>query len=324
MPTMNTTPVLLHQQQTMNSARLALAITRAASTQTYLTIRFLVDRDLAADAYRAYAYFRWVDDVIDAETGSKAEKVAFLDRQQVILEGCYRGQAPSLLSPQEEMLADLIGNDREKDSNLRSYLYNMMAVMVFDAERRGRQLFQSELSLYVRLLSTSVTDALHYFIGHNCAAPCIPARYMAVSGAHVVHMLRDTVEDTAAGYFNIPLEYTRAHGISLQDVDGPAYREWVHNRVQLARRYFQAGREYIAQSKNLRCRLAGYAYTARFEWMLRAIEMDGYHLRAEYPERKSLQAGLWMTCRTLLSLLIPVAARAFPRRLSIQSARGAQ
>ncbi len=44
---------------------LASSITKTASKQTYYTIRFLVDRDRVDDAYRAYAYFRWVDDVLE-------------------------------------------------------------------------------------------------------------------------------------------------------------------------------------------------------------------------------------------------------------------
>ncbi len=48
----------------------ASIITKAASKQTYYTIRFLVDRARLEDAYRAYAYFRWVDDVLDAGSGS--------------------------------------------------------------------------------------------------------------------------------------------------------------------------------------------------------------------------------------------------------------
>ena len=46
---------------------LAASITRAASKQTYYTVRFLVDRGRVADAYRAYAYFRWVDDTLDSD-----------------------------------------------------------------------------------------------------------------------------------------------------------------------------------------------------------------------------------------------------------------
>ncbi len=51
---------------------LATSITKAASLQTASTIRFLADHELMPDAYRAYAYFRWVDDWID--TGNKAKR----------------------------------------------------------------------------------------------------------------------------------------------------------------------------------------------------------------------------------------------------------
>lgn len=283
------------------TAKMASAITREASKQTYYTICLLVDRELVVDAYRAYAYFRWVDDILDAETGSKPEKAAFVRRQRSILETCYRGRPPDCVGVEEQMLVDLIGNDRGKNSGLRSYLYNMMAVMVFDVERRWRSISQSELSSYSHFLATAVTDALHYFIGHDCPAPCSERRYQAVYGAHIAHMLRDMLADSATGYFNIPREYLQATGICEQDVDSPAYRDWICSRVEQARLCFKEGREYIQQVKNLRCRLAGFAYTARFEWLLHRIEQDDYRLRSDYPERKSLAAGLWMGWMILTS-----------------------
>ena len=45
---------------------LARSISKAASRQAYQTIRLLVDRDRVTDAYRAYAYIRWVDDIVVA------------------------------------------------------------------------------------------------------------------------------------------------------------------------------------------------------------------------------------------------------------------
>ncbi len=121
----------------ITSGVLAADITKAASKQTYYTIRLFVDRGRVEDAYRAYGYFRWVDDVLDAEFGSRSEKIAFVQRQKSLLEACYRGDIPDDLSVEERMLADLVSNDTEQNSGLQSYLRNMMAVMVFDAERRG-------------------------------------------------------------------------------------------------------------------------------------------------------------------------------------------
>jgi phytoene/squalene synthetase len=170
----------------------------------------------------------------------------------------------------------------------------MMAVMAFDASRRGRLISQAELDQYTYLLAKAVTEALHYFIGHNCTPPQIEARYLAATAAHITHMLRDTIEDTALGYYNIPGEYLHTYQLEPQEVDSQPYRAWVQSRVQLARRYFKTGQCYLAQVQNLRCRLAGYLYMARFETVLDAIERDGYQLRPVYPEGKTTRAGLRM------------------------------
>jgi phytoene/squalene synthetase len=300
------------------SQSLATAITKSASKQTYYTIRFFVDRGLVADAYRAYGYFRWLDDILDAGACSRAENIAFVNRQKTLLEAGYRGEMPEDLCAEEWMLMDLICNDTEKNSGLQTYLRNMMEVMIFDASRRGQVISQAELSEYSLNLATAVTEAMHYFIGHDDPVPRDPTRYLAVTAAHITHMLRDTFEDTEAGYFNVPGEVLRMRGISPQQVKNRAYQGWVCGRIQLARGYFKAGREYLAQVKNWRCRLAGYAYTARFEWMLRTIERDSYCLRSEYPERKSLRVSLWMGWSTLASMLSAPWVKAGTRTLVVQ------
>jgi phytoene/squalene synthetase len=141
-----------------------------------------------------------------------------------------------------------------------------------------------------------------HFIGHDSPPPCLEPLYLAVTAAHITHMLRDAVEDVETGYFNIPGEYLQTRDISPQDVTSRAHREWVCGRVKLAREYFEMSQEGTVQVRSLRCRLAGYAYTARFKWMLKAIEHDNFCLRAEYPERKSLWAGLWMVWSTVTCL----------------------
>ncbi|HEX9331293.1 MAG TPA: squalene/phytoene synthase family protein, partial [Anaerolineales bacterium] len=136
---------------------LASSITKAASKQTYYTIRFLVDRERVADAYRAYAYFRWVDDTLDAGSIPTEERIAFLERQKSLLEKCYRGESPRDATIEENMLIELVQHDHEKNSGLQSYLRNMMQVMDFDAKRRGRLISQAELNEYTRWLAVAVT-----------------------------------------------------------------------------------------------------------------------------------------------------------------------
>jgi phytoene/squalene synthetase len=309
------------EKQVNSSGQLAAVITKSASKQTYYTIRLFADRDRVTDAYRAYGYFRWVDDVIDQGSGSAVERIAFVNRQKYLLESCYRREIPGDLCVEEWMLVDLVCNDGEKNSGLQTYLRNMMDVMVFDAGRRGRVISQAELFEYSHKLAKAVTEALYYFIGHDDPSPRHEARYLPVTAAHITHMLRDTLKDVKSGYFNIPREYLDTHGISPHDVKNRAYRDWVCGRIQLARGYFKLGCECTEQVRNWRCRLAGYAYAARFEWMLDAIERDNYCLRSEYPDRKSLRAGLWMGRSTLISMLALLQSKNEPRKLAPQPVR---
>jgi phytoene/squalene synthetase len=201
------------------------------------------------------------------------------------------------------MLIELIQREHEKNSGLQSYLQHMMQVMDFDANRRGRLISQADLNEYTRWLATAVTEAMHYFIGHCCSSPHDETRYLAVAGAHIAHMLRDTFDDVQAGYYNIPREVLEANHMEPHDIHHKAYRAWVRSRVQLAQSYFKAGRDYLARVQNPRCRLAGFAYTARFEWLLNTIEREDYLLRSEYSERKGLGTGLRMGLSILSSVM---------------------
>jgi phytoene/squalene synthetase len=295
------------------TAGLAASITKAASAQTYYTIRFLADRGRRDDAYRSYAYFRWVDDVLDSDLatesypweGGTGECYAFLQRQKSLLEGCCRGEFPRDAVPQETLLIELIRNDREKNSGLRSYLRNMMWVMEFDVRRRGVLISQVELEEYTRRLAVAVTENIHHFIGHDAFFPLEEARYLAVSAAHITHMLRDAFEDARAGYFNIPREVLQAGRIGPQDITASAYRDWAKGRAGQARRFFREGKAYFQKVNNLRLRLAGFGYIARFEWLLETLEREGYLLRPHYGERKRIGAALRMSWMALSSLMEP-------------------
>jgi phytoene/squalene synthetase len=299
----------------------APSITKAASRQTYYTIRFLADRDRVEDAFRAYGYFRWVDDTLDGEAGSCPDRLAFVQQQKTLMETCYRGEFPHLINLQEKMLIELIRHDRDKNSGLQIYIRNMMQVMDFDVRRRGRLISQAQLNEYTRWLATAVTEAMHYFIGHDGYSPRDETRYMAVAAAHIVHMLRDTFDDIQAGYYNIPREILETNHIQPCDVRRNSYRTWVRSRILLARRYFNAGRHYLARVEDPRCRLAGFAYAARFEWLLDTIESEQYQLRPEYSERKSFGTGMRMALDTLNALITWHVAQPARQPVASQSLR---
>jgi phytoene/squalene synthetase len=287
---------------------LASAVTKAASRQTYYTIRFLVDRGRRDDAYRAYAYFRWVDDILDGDApsdpvASEARRRWFVERQRSLLERCLRGEAPLHASPHEGMLVELVQHAGPADGALEAYLRNMMRVMEFDVRRRGQLISQAELNDYTGWLATAVTEAMHHFIGNGTAAPTDETRYLAVTGAHIVHMLRDTFEDVRAGYFNVPREVLEASSIGPADVHRDAYRAWVADRVKLARSCFEGGRAYFERVEEPRHRMAGLAYMARFEWLIETLEKEGFRLRPRYDERRSLATGLRMGWQAIAGMV---------------------
>ena len=296
----------------------AASITRAASMQSYLTIRWLADRAHRADAFALYAYFRWLDDMVDEHLPDRRRRVCFVDRQRDLLARAVDGTTSSDVSPEEALLPYLLRDHRPLDGDdggLVVSLTSMLDVMEFDARRRGRTVTQHELDGYTHVLAVAVTEALHHCIGHGCRSPRDDSRYLAVNGAHVAHMLRDLVEDFAAGYVNVPAELIgdgHASTDLLADLHAPGMRAWVRDRVELSRSLFAEGRHYLAQVDSLRCRLAGHAYIARFEWVLDAIERDGYRLRPGDPERATLRGGLSIAADGARSAL--ASARPRPAR----------
>ncbi len=256
----------------------AAQLTRRGSYHTYAVIRLLVDRDLVDDAYRAYAYFRWLDDVLDLQLGDREQRLAMVAGQRELARRAFEGDSPRPACDEERLLIDLVRGRRTNHPGLASYMDNMMRVMEFDARRRGRLVSASELDLYTAWLSTAVMDGLTYFIGHRDAYPTTAARAKAVAAAHISHMLRDAEEDVTSGYVNIPREVLETHHLAPADMLAPEYRAWVRGRVELAERLFRDGKRYIRGLPNVRSRIAGLAYCASFEAIVRRVARNDYVL----------------------------------------------
>lgn len=296
-------------ESTANQAR---KITWSGSKQTYFVARILVDKDLANDFYRAYAYFRWADNIVDGSSLSNEERINFINRQKRLIDSFYSKNLPHDLVPEEKILADLIAHDKSENSGLHSFIYNMFAVISFDASRKGKLVSQEELLNYIEILGKSVTDGLQYFIGNVHPYPNTENRYLAAKAAHITHLLRDMSEDIEDGFFNIPHEYVLKREFSLDELGSPWVRNWVRDQVEQARFYFSEGKRYLDSLEVFRCKLAGYWYCARFEIVLDAIERDAYYLRSTYKERQKISNGLKLFGLTMKILFQHI----FRRRLS--------
>jgi len=313
-----------------DTAALARSITQASSKQSFYTACLLVDRDLVDDCCRAYGYFRWVDDVVDESSpidgaapynwaASQDGRIRFIERQRDLIERLYRGERPGDLKPQERIIADLISEDRGENSGLHSFILNFLAIIAFDARRRGRTISQRELTWYSDRLGKAVTDAIQYFIDNGHPYPVKANQYLAATAAHITHMLRDLVEDVGDGYLNIPGEFLEKHGIGPADVECAPFQAWVRDRVELARGYFREGKRYIDGLEVLRCKIAAHWYCARFESTLDTIERDGYVLRARYRKRPTFLIWLsmaWLAVSVAVQHLLCRVRRALVRSSS--------
>ncbi|MCJ7569133.1 MAG: squalene/phytoene synthase family protein [Anaerolineales bacterium] len=260
-------------------------------------------RERRDDAFRAYAYFRWVDDLLDGDALSPQQRLSFLASQKELLSECLQGQPPRDLSAEEWLLVDLTQGSLQKDAGLRIYLQGMMAVMDFDVQRRDQRISQQELGWYSRRLAIAVTEAVYTFIGDRCGAPRTAERYLAADAAHIVHMLRDLHDDLDAGYINIPADVLGGEQIDPAVVESASVRTWVRERVETARTYFAEGKAYLALMDNPRCRMAGALYAARFEGVLDAIEREGYRLRRDYSDCKGERMMMHMAWSGLMAVL---------------------
>lgn len=269
-------------------ATLAETITRGSSFQTYVTIKLLVDKPLVLDCFKAYAYFRWLDDEIDIRCKTRKKRLDFIKRQKHIIQKSYLNKPLSDLTAEEKMIVALVSTNRNKKSKLGSFILNFFRIIEFDAYRKNTLISQKELTWYSKTLSIAVTDGIEYFINHRFSYPASTNHYRAGIGAHITHMLRDYHEDIPDGFVNIPKEYLQKHQLSPTDVGSPAFRNWVINQVTLARQYFRDGKTYIAALPVLKGKIAAYWYCARFESVLDVLEKDSYTLRFHYSRQSNL------------------------------------
>jgi phytoene/squalene synthetase len=286
---------------------MARSITWKDSKQAYFTACLLVDRSLKDDFFRAYAYVRWADDIIDSPGVEESKRHLFTERQRMLVDGLFAGRVFDDLTSEEQLLADLISHERQGDGSLRSFIINMFAIIEFDAFRKGRSVSQDELGWYTASFARSVTDGLQYFIANSYMYPESEDRFMAASAAHITHLLRDTRSDIADGIFNIPLEYLEENDIEPSQLETAAYRDWIRQRVAEARREFIRGKRYLDSLGVLRCKLAGYLYCERFTRILDTIERDGYAIRPSYRRRTASLAAL----ASMAMVMVNVSLRHF-------------
>jgi len=273
----------------LSTTNLAKQITRKGSLQSYYTIKLLCDSGLSDDCFKAYAYFRWVDDMVDDILKSRTKCLSFINRQGKLIKSCYSNTPLSTHEPQEEILVSLINSPTGRGPRLKSFIHNFYQIIKFDVQRKGRLITGKELDWYSHTLGVAVTDCIQHFIGNDHPYPSSPHQYHGAIAAHITHMLRDYLDDVEQGYINIPKKFVDTHDVNPHNINHPSIRHWVQQRVITARNYFQQSKSYLNNIEVLRCKMAGYLYCARFEPVLDQIEKDDFILRHKYSDHRKYQ-----------------------------------
>jgi phytoene/squalene synthetase len=258
--------------------RLAKERAKTENSAAFYLARLLYDRGTLPLFCLGYAYFRWVDDFIDDPMHSERSCRAFITCQQKLIDAAYQGEIWSTDRIEEQMVQYLVEVDFQE--RLKPYIQDMLAALVWDTRRRGQFSDRSALQAYSLALGRAYTNALQAFVTQSHVYPDAPGRYAAGTAAHLVHLLRDFVQDWEAGYYNISRQEMAEFGLDAApfDFEGEAFRNWVRVVAQRARGLFRDGQRYLDSLQVYRCKLLGYLYCVRYEILLDQIEHQGYRI----------------------------------------------
>jgi len=256
--------------------------TKASNPTAYFLVRLFGEKDRRDHSFLIYAYFRWVDDIIDCPRTSYEEKKRFMERQGKLLRNLYDGLAYQGDYILEEQFAHyFVAFDREMGFALKDDILGMFSVSMHDLERNGAPTPAKEMDEFIYVESKSFINMIRFFCGETGGYDGAD-EYDEGIGCKLVHLLRDFIEDLDQGCVNISRDDMEKYRINLDNVNNDNFRAWVRDRVELVRERFRRGKRNLSNSRRLRYKIASYLYCAKYEDILTIIEKDNYYLRSEH------------------------------------------
>ncbi len=193
---------------------------------------------------RLYAFFRWLDDAVDAP-GRDPAAVGALVASQAALVGGRR----TPVCPEEAGLVDALA----ADPAVRAVVTPMLAALAFDAARPPGPTPAAD----VVAQAERVGDAYLLALWRAFRTPGQPPEGLAelARAACLMHLLRDRHIDRALGYDNRP---------PLPSGEPQPEAAWVHDVATDAARRFARGHAVLRRVPGLRLRLVLRLYAWRY------------------------------------------------------------
>ncbi|NIM47528.1 MAG: squalene/phytoene synthase family protein [Candidatus Aenigmarchaeota archaeon] len=198
-----------------------------------------------------YAYFRWLDDIVDS-VRLDPEVVRFkIKREHQFLELLYgEKETPEELSTEELFLAHLVRFDIQHAKNMQEDIERLLSALEFDAKRHGHICSKEEINRYIENNAIPyINIALKIFDVFD-----LPKENLYELGrcGFIIDYINDLKTDIELGYINIPKEELVAYRINLGDFNSAALRQWVQDKLDYL------GNQ-ISESENGLNRLSGLA-----------------------------------------------------------------
>jgi len=269
-----------------NVLSVAQRITQKESSTAYRLSKFLFNRGTSAIFCLGYAYFRWLDDLVDALDATKEVIQAIVEKQKTLIGKLYSNNIRINvyeLNIYEQMLYYLVKHDITNDCYLHNYFMNMFHAIEFDSQRRYQVSPQTALDTYSNRLGGAYTRVLQAFTSwHQTKPQADDMVYYSGFAAHKAHILRDFYTDISLGYYNISKESLAEYGWSIDQLPYVDLRNWVYRTVKETYLAFRYGLDALKKVQNQRLRFLGYATCAQYIFVLEKIRRNDYHLRLSY------------------------------------------
>lgn len=228
--------------------------------------------------FRAYEYFRWVDDYIDDKKTLTKDAKRLLSREIRLISTLYSHKPITPTYIFEEYISSVISEDYENRNGMQEIINGFFCALSWDVRRRNRIPTAKELTSYSQYLGCSYSQGITYGLNYHPT----DSRFLEVSNncgvaAHITHMLRDFFIDLEIGYINISKEDIEKYHINLssnrQDLK-MALSPWCKDQFLKTQNLFNQGLNSINKLPGFRARFAFRLISIRYLLILKKVKRD--------------------------------------------------
>ncbi len=251
----------------------AESITRKSTHFGYLLCKTFFKAETTLPLFQAYAYFRWLDDLVDQSNDSKESLASFMIRQKNLVTSWYNDESPQVSNLYETFIRETISHDKANELQLHSMIENFIEAIAWDVSRRYSIVSKHELGIYSLRLGRSYAEGLLFGLGMKSNNPNYDiALDKCGSAAHIAHTLRDLSIDLNLGYINISCEDMKLFDIDPLDPTLHGIGKWVAFSVEKAEALFSEGKIYQKTFPTIKSRIVFDIVCSRYLSVLRRVK----------------------------------------------------